>query len=70
MTLCVCLVLTGQLWYKNDLRVDDHPGLLAACAAGGVAPVFVFDAKVLAPLLHMPAGPEGAYGCSASGSEA
>ncbi|KAI3778109.1 hypothetical protein L2E82_07139 [Cichorium intybus] len=35
------------LWYKNDLRVDDHPGLLAASKHTAVVPLYVFDHRVL-----------------------
>ena len=34
------------LWFKHDLRVDDHPGLHEALALGGrIVPYFCFDAK-------------------------
>jgi len=32
------------LWFRNDLRLDDHPALLRAVAAGGaVIPVFIWN---------------------------
>jgi len=32
------------LWFRRDLRIDDHPGWPAALAAGGpVIPVFILD---------------------------
>lgn len=34
------------MWFRRDLRLRDHPALLAACAAGGgsgVVPLFVID---------------------------
>jgi deoxyribodipyrimidine photo-lyase len=31
------------MWFRRDLRVDDHPALEAACAAGAVLPLFVID---------------------------
>ncbi|XP_024537101.1 uncharacterized protein LOC112348561 isoform X1 [Selaginella moellendorffii] len=36
----VCIV-----WFKKDLRMDDHPGLVAAASSGydAVIPLFVFD---------------------------
>ena len=35
------------LWLRRDLRLGDHPALLAACARGGpVIPVFIHDASV------------------------
>jgi deoxyribodipyrimidine photo-lyase len=41
------------LWFRRDLRLRDHPALLAAAAAGGrVLPLFVVD-----PELWNPAGP-------------
>lgn len=42
-------------WFRRDLRLADHPALLAACAAagdGGVVPLFVLD-----PVLWDSAGP-------------
>ncbi|KAI3735168.1 hypothetical protein L6452_14657 [Arctium lappa] len=35
------------LWYKNDLRVDDHPGLIAASQHTAVVPLYVFDHRIL-----------------------
>ena len=36
------------LWFRRDLRLSDHPALLAACAAAPtVLPVFVLDARLL-----------------------
>lgn len=36
------------LWYKHDLRVDDHPGLVAAAARyRSVVPLYVFDHRLL-----------------------
>lgn len=35
------------LWYKNDLRVDDHPGLIAASQHQMVVPLYVFDHRIL-----------------------
>eukprot|EP00887_Chlorella_sp_A99_P003679 scaffold7.g3679.t1 len=45
------------LWFKpGDLRLDDHPGLHAALAAGGsLLPVFVFDSVRCAHLASTPA---------------
>eukprot|EP00798_Chlamydomonas_sp_ICE-L_P012205 gene12205-15333_t len=48
------------LWFKHDLRVDDHPGL-TACASAGVTNLtclYVIDHDMLAPLLYTPGGPE------------
>uniref|UniRef100_A0A0E0M3T4 Photolyase/cryptochrome alpha/beta domain-containing protein n=1 Tax=Oryza punctata TaxID=4537 RepID=A0A0E0M3T4_ORYPU len=39
------------VWFKHDLRVDDHPGLAAAVAAEPrrpVVPLYVFDRRILA----------------------
>ncbi|KAG8057541.1 hypothetical protein GUJ93_ZPchr0002g24229 [Zizania palustris] len=38
------------VWFKHDLRVDDHPGLSAAVAAPRrpVVPLYVFDSRILA----------------------
>ncbi|XP_073012014.1 uncharacterized protein [Typha latifolia] len=36
------------VWFKNDLRIDDHPGLVAAVAEHStVVPVYVFDPRIL-----------------------
>jgi deoxyribodipyrimidine photo-lyase len=40
------------LWFRRDLRLHDHPALLAAAAEGDVVPLFVVD-----PALWEPAGP-------------
>ncbi|WGX94967.1 deoxyribodipyrimidine photo-lyase [Nocardioides sp. L-11A] len=39
------------LWFRRDLRLGDHPALLAAAADGAVLPLFVLD-----PALWRPAG--------------
>ncbi len=31
------------MWFRRDLRVDDHPALAEACAVGEVLPLFVVD---------------------------
>jgi deoxyribodipyrimidine photo-lyase len=49
-------VPTSLLWFRRDLRIGDHPALLAARddagSGGSVVPVFVLD-----PRLWEPAGP-------------
>ncbi|KAL4854579.1 Pheophytinase [Chlorella vulgaris] len=50
------------LWYKRDLRLDDHPGWHAAAAAAGsagVVPVFCFDPARYAHLVLPRGGAEG-----------
>ncbi|OYW09778.1 MAG: hypothetical protein B7Z53_02270, partial [Rhodospirillales bacterium 12-71-4] len=38
------------LWFRHDLRLTDHPALLAALAEGGpVLPVFVLDDEAAGP---------------------
>ncbi|KRC56944.1 MULTISPECIES: cryptochrome/photolyase family protein [unclassified Nocardioides] len=37
------------LWFRRDLRLGDHPALLAAAHDGPVLPVFVLDDALLAP---------------------
>ncbi|KAJ7515707.1 hypothetical protein O6H91_22G024300 [Diphasiastrum complanatum] len=34
------------LWFKNDLRVDDHPGLITASNSDILLPLFIFDPAV------------------------
>lgn len=37
-------------WFRNDLRLTDNPGLLAACAAHkAVLPVYILDERLLRP---------------------
>lgn len=52
------------VWYKHDLRLDDHPGWHQALAAGqqaaAVVPVFCFDPARYAQLVLPPGGAEGA----------
>lgn len=39
--------MTAILWFRRDLRLADHPALLAAMEAGGdVLPVFVLDQRL------------------------
>ncbi|MCU1606714.1 MAG: Deoxyribodipyrimidine photo-lyase type, partial [Modestobacter sp.] len=43
---------TAVLWFRRDLRLGDHPALLAACDSAGdgdVLPVFVFDDRLWGP---------------------
>ena len=35
--------MTTILWFRQDLRLDDHDALLASAARGAVLPVFVWD---------------------------
>jgi deoxyribodipyrimidine photo-lyase len=46
-------VPTSLLWFRRDLRLGDHPALLAAAEAAGpggdVVPVFVFDDRLWGP---------------------
>jgi len=53
-----------QVWFKHDLRLDDHPGLAAALErhsrrGGGVIATFVFDPHYYVHLLTTPGGIEG-----------
>ncbi len=34
------------VWFKHDLRVDDHPGLAAAAEYEQVLPLFIFDPQI------------------------
>ncbi|PNW74124.1 hypothetical protein CHLRE_13g586350v5 [Chlamydomonas reinhardtii] len=60
------------VWFRNDLRLDDHPGLTAAAAAcrtgsgsgsgsgsgRALLPLYVLDPQRLSHLAYMPGGPE------------
>ncbi|GFP88283.1 blue-light photoreceptor phr2 [Phtheirospermum japonicum] len=35
------------LWYKHDLRIEDHPGIIAASQHRSVVPLYVFDCRIL-----------------------
>ncbi|KAL6127000.1 hypothetical protein ACLB2K_075045 [Fragaria x ananassa] len=35
------------VWLKHDLRIDDHPALLAAADHSGAIPLYVFDHRIL-----------------------
>eukprot|EP00250_Pteridium_aquilinum_P010449 c19396_g1_i1 orf=104-2725(+) len=35
------------LWFKKDLRLDDHPGLCASAAYHALLPVYIFDPYLL-----------------------
>jgi deoxyribodipyrimidine photo-lyase len=37
------------MWFRRDLRLSDHPALLAAADSGEVLPLFVLDDRLLAP---------------------
>ncbi|WOL19137.1 hypothetical protein Cni_G27934 [Canna indica] len=42
---------TAIVWFKNDLRIDDHPGLATAVAKHEmVIPLYVFDHRILSNL--------------------
>ncbi|MCI35780.1 hypothetical protein A2U01_0057001, partial [Trifolium medium] len=38
---------TAILWFKHDLRTDDHPGLLSASKFRSLVPIYVFDHRIL-----------------------
>lgn len=41
------------LWFKKDLRIDDHPGLAYAAENNAtIVPIFVFDPKVYDSLIR------------------
>jgi deoxyribodipyrimidine photo-lyase len=42
-------VTVSLLWFRRDLRLADHPALLAAREHGDVLPVFVFDDRLWRP---------------------
>ncbi|KAL0371587.1 UNVERIFIED_CONTAM: Cryptochrome DASH [Sesamum calycinum] len=43
---------TAIVWYKHDLRVEDHPGLVAASQHRCVVPLYVFDRRILSNLIY------------------
>lgn len=48
------------IWFKNDLRIEDHPGLLKAAGSGApVVPLFVFDTDLYGSLAYLPGGAQG-----------
>ena len=61
--LCACQLKNHQpgdlqVWFKHDLRLDDHPGLEKATSAE-VVPVFCFDPRQLLHLLRTSHGLQG-----------
>lgn len=52
----MCVV---QVWFKSDLRLDDHPGLHLAKDAASLLPVFCFDPELYLHLLRTPTGLKG-----------
>jgi deoxyribodipyrimidine photo-lyase len=42
-------VTPSILWFRRDLRLGDHPALLAAADSGPVLPLFVLDDALLGP---------------------
>ncbi|KAK0598107.1 hypothetical protein LWI29_031698 [Acer saccharum] len=46
---CICCARSGSaiLWFKQDLRVDDHFGLVAASKYQSLVPLYVFDHRIL-----------------------
>jgi deoxyribodipyrimidine photo-lyase len=38
---------TTILWFRNDLRVHDHPALTAASLSDNILPIFIFDPQIL-----------------------
>lgn len=48
------------LWYKHDLRIDDHPGLHQALENGSnIIPIFCFDPAKYAGIAQTPSGAKG-----------
>lgn len=40
------------VWFKQDLRVEDHPGLVAAAQYRAIVPIYVFDQRILSREFH------------------
>ncbi|KAF2311736.1 hypothetical protein GH714_026460 [Hevea brasiliensis] len=38
------------IWFKQDLRVDDHPGLVEASKYPSLVPLYVFDHRILSSM--------------------
>ena len=53
------LLILVQVWFKADLRIDDHPGLKLVETAFQALPVFCFDANLYTQLIRTPNGLEG-----------
>lgn len=41
------------LWFKHDLRIDDHPGLVAASDHPALVPLYIFDHRLLCRKSHI-----------------
>jgi deoxyribodipyrimidine photo-lyase len=55
---------TAIVWFRRDLRLHDHPALIAACAEHErVIPLFVFDDKLLHGRYASPARARFMLGC-------
>ncbi|MEP6660331.1 MAG: deoxyribodipyrimidine photo-lyase [Acidimicrobiales bacterium] len=39
---------TSVMWFRRDLRLDDHPALTAAATSGAVVPLYVIDPQLWA----------------------
>ena len=52
---------TSIMWFRRDLRLADHPALLAALAHGTTTPLFVLD-----PLFVSARGQRGLHFCCAT----
>ena len=49
---------SAVLWFKNDLRVIDHPGLQTVAHLEHLTPCYLLDPALLTGLASRPAGPE------------
>lgn len=45
---------TAVVWFKRDLRIDDHPGLATASSYSHVIPLFVYDPVLLSGIFPLP----------------
>ena len=53
-------LMSPQVWYKHDLRLDDHPGLVSAArSSSAIVPLFCFDPVLHGDLLTVQQGLEG-----------
>ncbi|KAI3900628.1 hypothetical protein MKW92_031197 [Papaver armeniacum] len=38
---------TALVWFKHDLRIDDHPALITASSYRSILPLYIFDRRII-----------------------